>query len=136
MEAFVKTIRFRPIRACVALAISAASVALSAQTGPAAGIQGTWVVIAQDGRDVPPALHVGLVIAANKYKGVEGGKVTESGTVTFDDTIAAVLVRGQRLTLIIPSIGGGIDGTLTDGQIGSTFSQAGATLQLILKKLD
>jgi uncharacterized protein (TIGR03067 family) len=239
---FVKTIRFRTIRICAASVIAAASIALSAQGGPAAALQGTWVVIGQNGHDLPPALHVGLTISGNKYQGMEGGKLTESGTVTFDDTkkpatldfaieqggdagkkqlslvevsgdtmkvalgdpgtgvrpssmatntltlarikplpkdfegrwegavdangkslrlavklsngadglasgtlvsidqgnsevpIAAVLVRGQRLTLILPAIGGGIDGTLTNGQINSTFSQSGAALQLILKK--
>jgi uncharacterized protein (TIGR03067 family) len=83
------------MRRLVLAAILMTSVGLSAQTDAKRELdklQGTWVVTAATGDEIPAGAHVGLVVTNDKYQSVKNGKVDEAGRLVLNPATSPVSI--------------------------------------------
>jgi len=73
-----------------ALVVAAASASVLAGQTPAKSeldkLQGSWIVTAASGQDVPIGIVVNLRVDGNKYQSTRNGTVDESGTLSVDSS--------------------------------------------------
>ena len=95
-----------------------------------AALEGTWTGVL-DATGGPLRLTITLT---NGPDGLATGTLTSVDQGNRSGPIPAVLVRGPRLTLIIPEVRGAFDGELKDGQLAGTWTQPKVSRPLVFKR--
>ena len=92
--------------------------------------EGTWtgVLAANSG---PLRLNITLT---NGPDGLAAGTLTSVDQGNRTGPLAGVLVRGSRLTFMLPEIRGAFDGELKDGQLTGTWTQPKVSRPLVFKR--
>ena len=75
-----------------------------------------------------------VVKLSNGTDGLATGTMVSVDQGSGDIPLAAVIQSGARLRFIVPSVRGGYEGELKDGQLVGTWSQGAASLPLTLKR--
>ena len=74
------------------------------------------------------------ITLTNGPDGLATGTLTSVDQGNRTGPIFGVLVRGPRLTFILPEVRGGFDGELKDGQLTGTWTQSRGSRPLVFKR--
>ena len=95
-----------------------------------ATLEGTWTGVLEASSG-PLRLSITLT---NGPDGLATGTLTSVDQGNRTGPIFGVLVRGARLTFILPEVRGGFDGELKDGQLSGTWTQPRVSRPLVFKR--
>jgi uncharacterized protein (TIGR03067 family) len=93
-------------------------------------LEGSWEgTLAAAGTQMRLAINL-----ANGANGLATGKLISIDQGNREAPIAAVVVRGARVTLVMPAVRGGFDAKLENGELTGTWTQPGGSVPLSLKR--
>ena len=95
-----------------------------------ATLEGTWTGVLEASSG-PLRLSITLT---NGPDGLASGTLTSVDQGNRTGPIFGVLVRGPRLTFILPEVRGAFDGELKDGQLTGTWTQPRVSRPLVFKR--